>query len=384
MKIGILTQPLHNNYGGLLQNYALQQVLLRMGHSVETIDQQIPNISIFHDALFQLKMRVFHFLNPRKYSIPRYQPNENEVCIIRKNTNAFIEKYIRRSPIVNSTRDFSRVSRQRGYDAFLVGSDQCWRPCYNMFLRSMFLDFVMDRKDVKRVSYAASFGSDDWEFTQEQTKECANLAKQFDLITVREKSGIKLCKQYLNVDAFHVLDPTMLLTKDDYINIVEDKHEPSHEGIFFEYILDPSDQKTNFINKLSKELGTVSFQVLPKCQAETRTRRDIKSRIEDCIYPGVESWLRAFMDAEMTVVDSFHGVVFSILFNKPFWVIGNKKRGLTRFVSLLELFGLEDRLVDSIELVSLEMKKEIDWTKVNDILISKRKDCLTLLSNAFI
>ena len=135
----------------------------------------------------------------------------------------------------------------------------------------------------------------------------------------------------------------------------------------------------SFINKVAKEKGLQAFQVLPKCQTETRTKEDVKNRIEDCIFPGVTTWLRAFMDAEMTIVDSFHGMVFSIIFNKPFWVIGNANRGMSRFTSLLKVFHLEERLLDANQLHKVDINRPIDWASVNAILEQKRNECINLL-----
>ena len=116
---------------------------------------------------------------------------------------------------------------------------------------------------------------------------------------------------------------------------------------------------------MAVEKGLKPFTVMPKCQAENRTRWDVKNRIEDCVFPSVTSWLRGFMDAEMVIVDSFHGAVFSIIFNKPFWVIGNSKRGNARFESLLGLYGLEDRMITPGD--SVDWGKTIDWDRVNEI-----------------
>ena len=85
------------------------------------------------------------------------------------------------------------------------------------------------------------------------------------------------------------------------------------------------------------------------------------------------------MDAEMTIVDSFHGMVFSIIFNKPFWVIGNPNRGMSRFTSLLKVFHLEDRLLDADQLQEVDINRPIDWSSVNAILEQKRNECINLL-----
>lgn len=376
MKIGILTQPLHANYGGLLQNYALQQTLVRAWHEVETIDWE--GGSGLRAMLYRTKVRVLHTLLPNRFPPLRYMPNDKERAIIQRNTNHFINTYINHTEAVHSYEEFVKQAAIGKYDAYVVGSDQCWRPCYNAFLPSMFLDFVQD-KQVKRIAYAASFGTDKWEFTPQQTNICATLAKQFDMVSVREDSGVKLCKEHLGVDAVHVLDPTMLLTKEDYIQLIEKEKEPKSNGTLFNYILDPDTKKSAFIQIVAKTKGLKAFQVLPKCQAETRTKEDVKKRIEDCVFPGVTTWLRAFMDAEMTIVDSFHGMVFSIIFNKPFWAIGNVSRGMSRFTSLLKMFHLEDRLLDADHLDDVDFSKSIDWTMVNGILEEKRRECKSLL-----
>lgn len=380
MKIGILTQPLQANYGGLLQNYALQQTLVRAGHNVETIDWKSCGNGI-HEQLYHVKVRILHALFPNRYPQLGYDPNDKERAIIQRNTNHFINAYLNHTVPMHSLNEFRHQANIGKYDAFVVGSDQCWRPCYNSFLSSMFLEFANDM-DVKRISYAASFGTDKWEFSPQQTAVCASLAQKFDLVTVREDSGVTLCKDYLGVDAVHVLDPTMLLSKEDYIQIIEKEQEPKSDGALFNYILDPDEKKSTFIDKVAHENGLKVFQVLPKCQAETRTRKDVKTIIDDCVFPGVSTWLRAFMDAEMTVVDSFHGMVFSILFNKPFWVIGNAHRGMSRFTSLLKVFHLENRLLDASGLDDVDLSQSIDWESVNEILKEKQKECKLLLLNS--
>lgn len=377
MKIGILTQPLQANYGGLLQNYALQQVLLRAGHEVETIDWT-PSYKSLRYRLYRIKWTILSFLFPKKFPKLKYQPTDDEKKVIQQHTNHFISTYIHHTKTIMFKDGFRHQAKAGKYAAYVVGSDQCWRPCYNAFLSSMFLDFVKD-KQVKRIAYAASFGTDKWEFTPQQTAVCAPLAKKFDMVSVREDSGVKLCEEHLGVNAVHVLDPTMLLTKEDYIQLIEKEKEPKSNGTLFNYILDPDEKKSAFIQKVAKAKGLKAFQVLPKCQTETRTKEDVKKRIEDCVFPGVTKWLRAFMNAEMTIVDSFHGMVFSIIFNKPFWAIGNVSRGMSRFTSLLKMFHLEDRLLDADHLDDVDFSKPIDWTMVNGILEEKRRESKGLL-----
>lgn len=383
MKLGILTQPLNINYGGLLQNYALQQVLIRAGHEVETIDWHPRKVKRLRVCLSRVKWAILSAILPHKYKKPKfnYAVTDKDMATIRRDTNHFIDAYILHTSPMQSLDGFARQSKKGQYEGYIVGSDQCWRPKYNSFIPAMFLSFARD-KDVKRIAYAASFGTDTWEFTPEMASLCAPLAQKFDLVTVREDSGVKLCKEYLGVEATQVLDPTMLLTKEDYIRLIEAEKESKSAGTLFNYILDPDERKTAFIIRVAKEMNLRPFQVLPKYQAETRAKEDVKTRIEDCVYPGVTTWLRAFLDAEMTIVDSFHGMVFSILFNKPFWVIGNAKRGLSRFSSLLKIFALEDRLLYVDDLDRVDYNRPIDWRSVNGRLEQKRDESKNLLINS--
>lgn len=366
MKIGILTQPLHKNYGGLLQNYALQQVLKRMGNEVVTIDHGVKPVSYIHKTVSVIKANLLNIIFPSRYKKPEYTPNAEEIAIIRQNTDYFINKYISRTKVLHSSKEFEDIAKSSKYDAYVVGSDQCWRPIYNSsFLLEMFLRFAENQSNVKRIVYAASFGTDEWEFSPEMTIKCSALTQKFNMITVREASGVELCKKYLGVEASHVLDPTMLLDKEDYIKLVENENEPQSPGNLFYYILDPSAEKKILIECIADKDGYTPFTVMPKYQAENRTKIDIKEKIEDCVFPSVTSWLRAFMDAEMVIVDSFHGVVFSIIFNKPFWVIANSKRGNARFESLLGLYGLKDRMITPGD--AFDWNKTIDWKRVNKI-----------------
>lgn len=377
MKIGILTQPLRNNYGGLLQNYALQQVLKGMGNQVETVDWLEDN-GILRTKLARAKNTLLSYIR-KDLERPRYKPTQAEAAVMSRNTRNFIERHISVCPHhVAHQEDFRSVDSRYGYDAYIVGSDQVWRPGYNAFLTSMFLDFT-DREDVKRVAYAASFGTSRWEFTPQQTEVCSRLSRRFDLITVREESGVVLCKEHLGVDAKFVLDPTMLLNREDYEQLVDDEKEQKCFGRLFHYILDPADEKRGLIEQIAERQGLQPFTVMPKCHAEKCTKQNVKQHIEDCVFQPVASWLRAFMDAEMTVVDSFHGAVFSIIFNKPFWVIGNSKRGNARFESLLGLFELQDRLLSPDSANSVEWGKPIDWHRVNGILRQEKEKSMVLL-----
>lgn len=371
MKICILTQPLHFNYGGLLQAYALQQALKRLGHQVWTEDREYN-----YTLKSRLKVLIFRMLSliPFQKKIAPPVTNEQKMYI-RKKTNLFKEKYISTTETIHTTS--KEQLEKYHFNAYVVGSDQVWRPMYSPRIENYFLDFTIG-KQVKRVAYAASFGTSNWEFSPRQTKRCAALAKHFDAISVREQSGIELCRNYFGVEAEQVLDPTMLLEKEDYEEIVKVEEEIKSPGSFFCYILDDTPQKQNVIMQAAKVCGLKPFRVMPELPF---TPQNAHSHLEGCVYPRVTQWLRAFMDAEMVVTDSFHGCVFSIIFNKPFWVIGNKERGLARFDSLLSTFGLEHRLLSVDELQHVDWKAGINWNRVNTKREALKEKSLLFLKN---
>ena len=358
MKIGILTLPLYTNYGGLLQAYALQTVLRKMGHEV-WVEYRRNNKYNIKKYIWQAMVFVLSFFSSRYKRI--YIPTEKENEIIGQYTNQFVLRYINKTvPIYTRNK---KLLEQYGFEAYIVGSDQIWRPRYSRGLANAFLDFTKG-KNVKRISYAASFGTDVWEFTEKQTKQCALLAKKFDALSVREDSGVFLCEKFFNVKAVQVLDPTLLLEKDDYIRIIKEKNIPEIDVEIFTYILDQSKEKQRIVDYISKILNWGVFTVMPKSKYE-----EVGSKhIADCIFAPVECWLQGFWKAKYVITDSFHGTVFSIIFNKPFIVIANKGRGLSRFTSLLNKFELKDRLIYSFEDLSKEkVCHQIDFDKVNAI-----------------
>ena len=384
MKIGILTQPLHNNYGGLMQNYALHQVLRSMGVEPETIDHGSRSLGWLKVYMSRCKQWMLLHTKSSQRNDVNYQLSKKESLIIGRNTRYFTEKYIKHTFPFKSPKELLKIVNQGGYDGFVVGSDQCWRPSYSGgFLEEMFLNFVENTENIIRVAYAVSFGTDEWEYSNEMTAKCAKLAKKFNIITVRELSGVDLCKNNLGVDAVHVLDPTMLLEKKHYEELIIKENEPLSAGDLFYYILDPSQEKKDFIDKIAHSENLAPYTIMPRYQAGNRTYNNVKSNIDDCVYPSVTSWLRGFMDAKLVLVDSFHGAVFSIIFNKPFWVIENSKRGNARFNSLLKLFHLEDRMISSGGYDSVDLKACINWDEVNSILQNERSRCISLLENTF-
>ena len=342
MRIGIYTQPLRYNYGGLLQAWALQTVLRRMGHDVVTLDP-CPYLSLprTKKPFVYVKRMIKKFLG-HNVTIRWEEKFNKEHDIKIRNLKPFIDANIQRM-------EFSKVGyiKEDDFDVLIAGSDQVWRPKYNRSygrtIENAFFDFAHQWKHVKRIAYAASFGTDEWEFTDKQTSRCAELAKLFSAISVREQSGVALCKEHLGVHASHVLDPTLLLDKKDYEELIDKGHNThSPSGNLLCYILDETAEATRLINHIANEKGLIPFRANSRV---TDKHADISERVQ----PPLEQWLRNFRDAAFVVTDSFHACVFSIIFRKPFVVIGNKKRGMSRYDSLFKMLSMDIHPICSVE-----------------------------------
>lgn len=368
MRIGILTLPLHTNYGGILQAYALQIVLERMGHEVKVINKTAVYRLPVWKAPFVYAKRILKNICGENIPVFLEQKLLKEKPIIRQNTDKFIKRYIH----LLSVDDYSLL-KSSDFDAIVVGSDQVWRPLYFSKIEDAYLGFAKDW-DIRRIAYAASFGTDEWEYSKKQTKLCKELLKRFDAVSVREKSAVDLCMRHFAREAFHVLDPTMLLSADDYIRQFDLKSLPKSQGTLLCYFLDDSSAKKAVADKIAKETGLLMFNVNAKVE-------DWSIPVDKKIQPPVESWLKGFYDAEFVVTDSFHACVFSLIFNKPFIVVTNKERGISRISSLLEDFDLKDRLVYTIADLNIDLKN-ICCDNINSIIKIKRKDSMdNLLSS---
>ena len=375
MKIGILTLPLHTNYGGILQAYALQTVLERMGHEACVIQRPWRLQIVWWKYPLQIIKRCINrfILGYNNSIFGELKWNKNQT-VIERNTKNFIDKYI-------NTHQIKQISdvKETDFDAIVVGSDQIWRPKYYRlhykYIEDAFLSFTK-KWNLKRIAYAPSFGTDEWEYNQVETQKCSNLLQIFDAVSVREQSGIELCEKYLgHKDVQWVLDPTMLLNKEDYERLIpKDTIAP---GDLVCYVLDANDEINNLITRIASENDMKVFQAASDVD-------NVLLPIEKRIQPPVESWLSGFRDAKLVITDSFHACVFSILFRKPFVVIGNKNRGYSRFESLLKRFGLENRLIENasqfkdsmLNPLSEEVYKKLDDFRSNSTnFIAKALNC---------
>lgn len=358
-KVLILTHQLGKNYGGIMQAYALQAVLRTL--NIEPHTTFFVHKTSLQSVKTYAKYCVRRVLKYLRYPISDMPLNAKELTT--NNTKRFIEKYI---DVVNSN-DVCNAHVNQSYSALITGSDQVWRQAYVPVQKYLF-DFA-DQCKITRISYAASFGTDNLsEYDTPLRVEAARLIQKFDGISVREDSGVRLAKESWGVAAEQHVDPTMLLDKQHYINLITSasKSDQSSNGEIFLYILDRDKKKNDVATYISAALGKKIFEILPQLPT---SRRDFLLQIDNYQLPPVTQWLKSFYDASFIITDSFHGTVFSIIFNKPFIAVGNVDRGQARFLSLLTVFGLKDRLVSDVSELSDELiNSTIDWHRVNQTL----------------
>ena len=340
MKVGILTLPLNTNYGGILQAFALQTVLENMGYDVCVLEKR----------------------DRKKISC---RLKDCVKMLLGKDRDIYLHEFKRNNINVRYFDSFSDTYALN-LEAIVVGSDQIWRPRYFNPIEAAYLDFSKGW-NIKRIAYAASFGTDNWEYTLGQTLNCAALANSFDAISVREDSAVSLCKDKFRIAASFVLDPTMLLRKEDYIQKLHLNEMSSNNGNLLVYLLDETPDKQKLVKAVKENYGLSPFSV----NTATNGHR-----------PSIQQWVKGFNDAKFVVTDSFHACVFSIIFGKPFIAYGNAKRGMARFHSLLKQFGQEDNLIQNSD--EFMQKPIISYMNENtgDKLKNRREYSLSFLRKA--
>lgn len=356
MKIGILTLPIKTNYGGVLQAYALLTTLKKLGYDAWFIKRRWN--SERQSWLHKKAKGVYHAFLIRKF-------------------NTFINRYIQPQTEVIDTETKAQSLLNRGFDGYVVGSDQVWRmknvwgAGYNYFL-----DFTADLP-VKRVAYAASFGVGYWDDAHPEYSIpiVKKLLLKFDGISVRENTGVTLCKDTFGVHAEHVLDPTLLLKKEDYIRNLHLKVTVSQPYIAV-YILDMTDKKQAFLEKISVELAMPLRFI---SEGNSVWKKLLPYSMQELVKPSIPSWIESIANASYVITDSFHGTAFSIIFEKQFLSIGNVARGLDRFLSILQVLNLENRLLCDLNVVP--SINEINYQEVNEKLAEQREHSINFIKS---
>lgn len=350
MKVGILSLQWasNKNFGASLQCFAAYQMMKKLNIQVKHIDYRPTD---------RWKEKIKLYFGGGEF----YKYNKNFLNLTDERRNL---------------ENLKKLNNE--FDTFVVGSDQVWRTIW-LKEKSLhyFFDFVND--DKKKIAYAASFGVDYWEGDEKLTEEIKPLIKRFDHISVREESGIDICKNTFGIDnAVCVLDPTLMISREDYQPILDDWQDKSHlkKKYIAHMLLDDTaelkKESQNIADYLKADINYIkgkSFKILGK---------DIT------FYNKVSQWLTYLKDAELVITDSFHCTVFSLIFHKKFVVVANPVRGIARLETLLSKVGLEDRFFTDIKDVMKSgiLDKEIDYNEVDKKLEVHRKYSMDFLKKA--
>jgi len=361
VKIKLLTFSKASSYGAVLQCFALSRVLENMGHDIELIDLPLQGtnyekqkrfidylILLIHFPTFYLRLKEkvkFHNLRKklsefRTKQFPQYE--EYEVVKNKITSNFYNEDNV----------------------CFIVGSDQVWNPDLTKGLSDLFfLSFVPAR--YKKIAYAASFGIDIWNY-KEQEFEIGNYLKEFNAISIRETSGVDICANVFNLKAQLVLDPTLLLDNYNYL-IGNDVKIVKNAVIGHKFVV------------------SKGWYELLKYVAKTRGIKRIRQNIHNDIL-SVEEWIKTIAESDFVVTDSFHVMVFSIIFRKEFIILPSYNSRSGRMLSLLDILDLRDRYYEKYEDVYSDNRwiAPIDYNRVHDNLKLLRQESMKFLKNALL
>lgn len=348
MNLAIITLNDNNNYGNRLQNYALQIFLQKYKNNVDTIWYE-EKINFELNYKINLKAIIKFIINKNDYrkKIKKYYIVDK---IRLYNIKKFSDKYINIKYII---KDLDRLDNE--YDYFIVGSDQVWNP--NFWLKKYNHDNVRFLKFVskeKRIAYAASIAIP--EISKDKKQFFYDSLNEMKAISMREKAGADLVKKLIGRDIPVVVDPTILLSKEEWQKIEMVPEWYKGEKYILTYFLgNPSP----VIEKIAKKNNWKIYNLMDKDNFNLYT-----SRVEEFIY------LTNY--AQLVVTDSFHASVFSILMNTPFLVVNRQEIGMadmtSRIDTLMELFGYQDRyLVNGKCNLSDEEILHMDFSNVKDI-----------------
>lgn len=364
MKIGIVTfWWTEDNYGQVLQCYALQCLLRKMGHDPFLIKTYPDEYKVDRNKRYYINT-FLSILNPKKIFIyikrklQKRKKGSKQFFVDRK-FDEFRDRYISSTPNVYHYSDL--MQNPPIADVYITGSDQVWchpSPIY-------YLNW--GDKKVKRVSYAASFG-----FTKASLSYINTVKpwlKMFDIVSVREESGIEICGKAGRKNAICVPDPTLMLEKLDYVNLLVENRN-NEENILLLYLLG------NEIDFEVQDIYDFAARYSLKVKFVASQGRFDSYQKE---YPTIENWLSLINDAKYIVTNSFHGTVFSIIFEKKFLVIplsGKDSRMNTRIDTLLNKYDLQERkFIDDLDV----LLNDIDFSGVKKKIAKERENAISFL-----
>lgn len=361
MNIKVITRHAPSNYGSLLQAIATQTVLERLGHGCEIIDYRRLDemgFNIIRSHLNNLKDWSRNPLKKLLYIALRYP----EEFIAEKRFRSMQKKHLRLTKAFHSLDELKALRA----DVFMTGSDQVWGPTLSgVYDEAYFLAFAGHND--KKVAYAASFGRTG--FTDAELSKYKALLSGYSAITVREDSAVGLLEKIGVGCKGQVLDPTLLLDKDDWGGFIKSRRKG---GYILAYQLNNA-KVSDCARQLSIESGLPLVRVTPYFHQVVEGGKMV-------LLPSVGDFLSCIRDCSYLVTDSFHGTAFAINFNKQFMAVLPEGSTNTRNLSLLKLFGLERRAVSGTAIGGLA-EGSIDYSLVNEMLEEQRRISIAALNN---
>lgn len=363
-KVGIVTFHWADNFGAVLQNYALQKTIEKLDIEVEDINyipQQLVKGYGHELNLFELikeygiKIGMKSFL----YRLYIYKNIENRRKVFEKFRK---EKLSISKKIYKDEK--SIYDNPPNYDYYITGSDQVWGPdFYKKSSGIYFLNFINNKG--KKIAYAASLAE---KVPADLISDYKKYVNQFDSIAIREKSGKEFIKTITEKNVEVTLDPTLLLKMDEWSKIA--KVPSITEKYILVYDLEYNENVIEIVNEISEKTGikVINFSNVKK----------YKNVFGTFLYDGPEEFLGYFKNAEMIITNSFHGTVFSILFNKIFFTIPHTTRG-SRMIDLLNELQLNERIIYKKEEI---VTSDIDYVKVEELLEKIREKSVNYLKES--
>lgn len=363
MKIGIITFHRAQNYGAVLQAYALLEKVSQSGHSVAIIDYRQKTIEENY-RLISFKRAIGK--NPFKGIIRIY----NEFKTYKKRKSLY-EKYLvffkkrfhlQENKVLNS-------SLFAGYDLLIIGSDQIWNPFITNGFDPIYWGYIPSSSNIKIVTYAASLGIT--ELTNDQKKYISKALANFSLISVREHYLKDLLTPLTNKLIYEVVDPTLLLTSSEWKKII------TPVSISVPYVLVYQLRKHPFIRQkaeqMAKEINGVVIELSPGLKQWPIS----PGTIIDASPTEFLAWIAS---ATCVVTSAFHGTVFSIIFNRSFYTFQFHDFDDSRVISLLNELGLSERLIDENSHFSFS---ELDYTEVDKKIENLREYAVNFLNKCY-
>lgn len=347
------------NYGAILQTYALQQSILKLGIENEVIDYDCRNITKNFDLISTYSLKsfiksilIFPLYYRRKKNFESFM--KEKICVTRK-----IDKQVLFSKKFNDS-----------YDLFITGSDQVWNYQLTNLDETYMLDFVKNNK--KKISYAASFGLS--KIPEQYIEIYRKNLKTFSKILVRENTGVEIINNLINKKAVSVLDPVFLLSKNEWNNIIKNS---KFDNIKNKYILVymPKKEMKIFVEFLSKKYNLPVYNITDFSLKRGKFFGNIEFSL------GPEDFISAIKNARFVVTASFHAVVFSIIYNKEFYIYipQNGENGIkraSRLNDLLKILEIKNREINS---KFVDDNNSLEWKKINEKLEMERQYSLKIL-----